>query len=115
MMGKFSRDKGRRWEIQSANIAKAWLLEATADGWKQCKDGDDTYSDVQIKPMRSNIALRVECKHHENHPSRFWKWLKGHDVIFLKRNHKIPLAVLPLTDYLELIGGVKPTEESECS
>ena len=118
-MGKFSRDKGRRWERDSVHIAQAYGLDATADGWKQCKDGDDTYSDVQIMGRRyfgdldegstlfgyDHVTLRAECKHREDIPLKLWKWLEGHDVLLLKRNNKTPLAVMPYTEYLALIGG----------
>jgi hypothetical protein len=110
-MGKFSRDKGRRGETEMVNIFKAWGLKASRDGWKQVKDGDSTYSDVSITTTGYR-KLRVEVKWQESIAMKFWRWLKGHDLLVVKRNGKIPLAVLPLTDYLELIGGIKPTEDS---
>jgi hypothetical protein len=54
------------------------------------------------------MPIHAECKNRQDISGRLWKWLSGNDLLIIKRNGEIPLAVLPYTEYLLLVGGSKP-------
>lgn len=46
---------------------------------------------------------RVECKHYGAGFARLYDWLKGVDMLVLRRDHDLPLAVMPLATIVDLI------------
>lgn len=95
-MGKMSRTKGAAFERWIVNEAKACGFDARRTAPNQTQDGSDEFGDVRI------AGRKIECKHHKTIPKMFWeetgspwyagevywKWLKGHDAVIVKRTAK---------------------------
>ncbi len=95
-MGKFSRDKGKRFERACVIAAKAFGLDARRTAPNQAS-ADAEESDVLI------AGRKCECKHRENISKELWAWREGNAVVLLKRNNHEPLAVLSMVDYFALL------------
>ena len=129
-MTKMQRDKGAAYERNVVNICKAAGLHAERTAPMQA--GNDGHGDVYIEGWlihhstfhmdadrtietegRQLHNVRAECKHHANYPKRIWTELAGNDVLIVKRTAKPGesayehLAILPLSEYLKLIGGTQ--------
>lgn len=65
---------------------------------------------IQLSPFaKSFLPIYVECKHHKSMAVyNWWEQCVGNTpkgmrpVLFLKANHKEPLAVISLDDYMDL-------------
>ena len=57
--------------------------------------------DVIIGSIEHPIA-RCELKYRENLSVQLWEWLEGADYLCIKRNHKKPLVVMELDQFMEL-------------
>jgi hypothetical protein len=98
-MGKAQRDKGARFERAVVNLAAAYHLDARRTAPNQTQDGDAEFADVRV------AGRRVECKHRQCIGAYLWQWLGDHDALVIKRDGAPALAVIPLADWLEMIGG----------
>jgi hypothetical protein len=108
------RDKGRNFQAKIAKFINDHYpdtLYAENTGIAQAGQ-NSTLPDVTIH-AGNGMTITAELKHHANYPKRLWDELADNDVLIVKRTAKPgepaypELAVLLLTDYLELIGGSK--------
>ncbi len=100
-MGKFSRDKGARFERDIIMRAAEHGFDADHTALMQTIDGDQTYADVTMNVDGSQF--RIECKHQESIPRKLWDWLDGNDAVMIKRNNHQPLAVISATMLFDLL------------
>ena len=112
--GRKSRNKGGRGERAIVNEIKTWTppdgerWEVSREGWKQVRDGTAEHGDVElrryrIKDNRLLQTMRYESKNREDVSDRLWEWVARHDALWLKKNGKPWLVVLPVEEYRRLI------------
>ena len=95
--GRKSRSKGRRGEQDVVKLLKSWGLEAKRTGYHQVFGGTESAPDVQCG------SLCYEVKWQEGIADRLWEWVARHDALWLKKNGKPWLVVLPVEEYRRLI------------
>lgn len=110
-MGKFSRDKGSRFERETVSIFRAYGLQAdriplsgAAEGFK---------GDVRLID-HNECHLRVECKKRASGQKQIREWIEDSDLLVLGADRQEALVVLRLKDFCELqaeAGQVTPAEE----
>lgn len=61
------------------------------------------YKDDVIIGSIDQPLMRYECKNRENIADYMWDWQEGVDAVVIKKNHKKPLVVITLDQYIELI------------
>ncbi|WP_298966206.1 hypothetical protein [uncultured Roseibium sp.] len=111
-MGKFSRDKGARFERDVVNILRAHGLRADRVPLSGAVDGFG--KDVRLID-HNEVALTVECKKRADGQKQIRKWIEEADLLVLGADRQEALVVLRLKDFCELqaeAGQVLPTEES---
>ena len=100
-MGKRQRDIGLRFERKVVNLARdaghdtyRVPLSGAAEGFK---------GDVIIKLPEKHLTL--ECKNRQSGFKFLYDNLEGVDALVVQQKFKEPLAVMPYSFFLELIGG----------
>lgn len=93
-MGKFSRDKGARFERLIVNILKESGLDAVRvplSGATVFQKGDVILDDKVL-----------ELKHHESGFKSLYSFLEGADYLIVKQNMYDPLVTMRLVDFIYL-------------
>lgn len=105
-----SKDKGRSFEHQVADTltengipARRVPMSGMLRGLGDDLDGDVIITDTNEK---------IECKFRQNISVQLWDWLSGNDYLAIKRNHKEPLIVLTLEQFIRLKNAVSPKTNS---
>lgn len=104
-MGKFSRDKGARFELQVAGWFKDHGYEATRSAQHSGKTG-------QAADVIGVTGLHIECKHCEK--MHLYDWYgqavrdtkaEGKDnipIVIHKANYREPLVTMHFDDFIKL-------------
>ena len=93
-----SKDKGTRAENEVVRI----LNEAGIDAKRQPMSG-------MLVDFKGDVILPggdlIEVKNRESIANYIWEWLAqgGAKYLVLRKNHRVPLAVMPLTELGELL------------
>lgn len=93
-----SKDKGTRAENEVVRI----LNEAGVDAKRQPMSG-------MLADYKGDVILPsgdlIEVKNRESIANYIWEWLAqgGAKYLVLRKNHRVPLAVMPLTELGELL------------
>jgi hypothetical protein len=101
--GKFAKSKGRRGEQEVVKLLKSWGLDAKRTGYHQVFGGTDCAPDVVCH--QNALELRYEVKRLESFPNYLWDYLGAHDGLWMRRNDKEWLVVLPVEEYRRLLTG----------
>jgi len=98
-MGRRERDKGIRAERALVNLLDAVgvyahrvPLSGSMDGYK---------GDLLIPQWFGDLP--VEVKHRNDIADRLWQWMKGRAALFVKRDRRPWLVVMPLAAMVDLI------------
>jgi hypothetical protein len=102
-MGKPSRDKGARRERELVAKAKAAGLFAERVPLSGAAGGSYT-GDVRVADRLCEVKARASGEGFVT----IERWLGDNDALVLWRDRSDPLVVVPLTDWLKLLG------EQEC-
>ena len=102
-MGKFSREKGKRFEREVANMFKDWGYDAHRTAQFKGKTGQA--GDVEGVP-----GIHIEAKHQEQ--MRLYEWMeqanrdagsgRGLPVVVHKANNKPTLVTMRFEDWIQL-------------
>jgi hypothetical protein len=102
-MGKFSRDKGSRYERHVRDCfrdcgfdAKRVPLSGAADGFP---------GDVIVTVGNGN-KFTYECKKRKDGFKQLYKWLTGNDGVVVAADNRESLVVITLSDYLALLNNI---------
>lgn len=82
------RTKGRKGEVEVADLAKACGCVARVTARRQTKHSD-LVPDVTIEQDGRNI--RVEVKRRRSIPSYLLDWLKGNDMLVIREDGPMPV------------------------
>ena len=98
-----ARDKGRRLE----NLIALQLTSSGIPAERVPLSGSlgGKYKDDVVIGTIDNPIARIECKNRENLSMLLWDWKEGCDYLVIKRNHKSPLFVLSVDQFIELYKG----------
>ena len=99
--GKFAKAKGRRDEQEIVKLLQGWGLDAKRTGYHQVFGGTKAAADVICH--QNGVELHYECKHRESLPEWLWEYLGAHDALWLHKNGKARLVVLPVEEYRRLL------------
>ena len=99
-LGKFSRDKGYRVENNVVNKAKDHGLDAYR---VPLSGGATIKGDVVVSNDTDSWTMEVKCR--ANGFKSIYEFLEGNDVLVLKADRREFLAVLPLSDFFDLLKG----------
>lgn len=102
-MSKFSRDKGKRFEREVANMFKDWGYDAHRTA--QFRGNTGQAGDVEGVP-----GIHIEAKHQEK--MRLYEWIEqaqrdaeageGLPVVIHKANNKPTLVTMRFDDWIQL-------------
>lgn len=95
-MGKASRDKGYRAEHQIVQT----LRESGLPARRIPLSGGDPNEPGDIEIAGFGLC---ECKNRESVGAYLWEWLGENKALFVKRNRREPLVVMPLDGWIELV------------
>lgn len=100
-MGKFSRNKGARFELEVVNLAKAHGLKAE----RVPLSGATSYAkdDVVVTPTFADRPWRGECKRRKELPASLATALDGCDFVALRAVRHDAVALIPLRTLMELL------------
>ncbi len=95
-----SKDKGRHFEhlvadtltnngIAAKRVPMSGMLRHL---------GDELDGDVRIEKTKD----KIECKFHANMKQELWTWLDNNTYLAIKRNHKQPLIVMTIDEFIRL-------------
>lgn len=100
-MGKFSRDKGARVEREIVTSFRESGLPAKRTAPMQTfKENDMPDILVETKTGDKTVEVKARAK-----GKQFHEWLGTEDLLVYKVNGEQPLAIIPLTTWIELNGG----------
>ena len=97
MSGRYSRNKGARFEREVVNFAKSKGYDA-----KRVPLSGATWmkSDVLLN-VRGN-ELRCECKKRGKGWKQIYAFIEGNNALVIGADHKEPLIIMRLTDWMYL-------------
>ena len=100
-MGKLSRDKGARFELEVVHLPRAHGLKA-----ERVPLSDATsyaIGDVVITPTFADRPWRGECKRRKELPAWLTTPLDGCDFVALRADGHEAVALIPLQTLMELM------------
>jgi len=102
-VGKPSRDKGARFEREIVGIAQAHDLDAV----RVPLSGATSFAKGDVVVSNDVDSWTIECKKRANGFRTIYRWLeKGDcDLLVIGADRKPALAVLPLSDFFDLLAG----------
>lgn len=101
MSGKYTRDRGARYEREVVNEAKAFGLDAkrvplsgAAEGFK---------GDVLIEA--NGVTYQCELKRRKKLSSYLTDYLADNDAVIVREDNGRSMVIMPLKGWLEQLGG----------
>ena len=102
-MGKPSRDKGRRYELEVVQWHKDLGLRAERVPLSGAARYQGNGGDVDIYRPGDHAPLVAECKIRAKLPKCWRDWLGANDVVFLRDNGGETMALVPAATWARLI------------
>lgn len=99
-MANRAKAKGRYFEHLIANTLSDGGVPAKRVPMSGCLAGlgEDLEGDVRLTETKE----KVECKFRQNISIQLWDWLDDNKYLAVKRNHKEPLIIMPIDEFIRL-------------
>jgi hypothetical protein len=98
-MGKFSRDKGNRYERHVVNALKELGFDAKRVPLSGAADGFP--GDVIVQTAGGQMTF--ECKKRKDGFKQLYKWIDGNDGVVLSADNRESLVVMTFSDFCGLL------------
>jgi hypothetical protein len=105
-MGKMSRDKGARIEREIVNLHTTLGIKAERVPLSGSTRYQGNVADVDIYaygPDAAPLICEIKARNDGAGFKLLERWLGDHDALFLRRDRKPPLVVLPIQTWERLI------------
>jgi len=101
-VGKFSRDKGARYERKIVNILRENNIDAARVPLSGSAGGNFA-GDVDIRISGKKIRAEVKSRKNGSGFTTINKWLGDNDLLFCIANNQEPMAIMPMTTLIKLM------------
>ena len=101
-MGKFSRDKGARYERKIVNILREKNINASRVPLSGSAGGIFS-GDIDIRLFGKKIRAEVKSRKNGSGFTTINKWLGDNDLLFCIANNQEAMAVMPISTLIKIL------------
>ena len=111
-MGKFSRDKGARVERKIVNTLREAGIDAARVPLSGAAGGRFA-ADVDIRLSGTKIRGAATPRKNGAGFATIQNWMQDADILFLAQNNREPIVVMPIAEFIKMIGREHDQEDKE--